>query len=151
MFDAMAVRSLGRFSTKYVVFALIGAMMAYVLYHNERFLIEPMNPVWEHYRSLGLFLLAHGLAGGSALILAPMQFSERLRTRFTKLHRVTGRIYVTAALILAPVGAYVQYLDESLARFHSGHRGFRRGQLQSFAGSYLTSGIPLGTGESPRQ
>jgi hypothetical protein len=117
MFDAMAVRSLGRFSTKYVVFALIGAMMAYVLYHNERFLIEPMNPVWQHYRSLGLFLLAHGLAGGSALILAPMQFSERLRTRFTKLHRVTGRIYVTAALILAPVGAYVQYLDETLGVF----------------------------------
>jgi hypothetical protein len=117
MFDAMPARSPGWFSTKYVVFAIVGAMMAYVFYHNERFLIEPMNPVWQHYQALGVFLLAHGLAGASALILAPMQFSERLRTRFAKLHRVTGRIYVTAALILAPVGAYVQYLDETLGVF----------------------------------
>jgi hypothetical protein len=103
--------------SKHLVFALIAAMMAYVIYHNERFLIEPMNPAWKHYRDLGLFLLAHGVAGGSALILAPMQFSERLRTRFTRLHRVVGRIYVFGALILAPVGAYVQYLDETLGIF----------------------------------
>jgi hypothetical protein len=117
MSDAMPMQSPGWSSTKYVVFAIIGAMMAYVLYHNERFLFEPMNPVWQHYRALGLFLLAHGVAGGSALILAPMQFSERVRTRYAKLHRVVGRIYVTGALLLAPVGAYVQYLDETLGIF----------------------------------
>jgi hypothetical protein len=103
--------------TKYAVIAIIGAMTAYVLYHNERFLIEPLNPVWQHYQALGLVLLAHGVAGASALILAPMQFSERLRTRFAKLHRISGRVYVTAALILAPAGAYVQYLDENLGIF----------------------------------
>ena len=48
------------------------------------------------------------------MILAPMQFSDRLRVRFTKLHRVVGRIYVTAALILAPLGVYTQWLDERL-------------------------------------
>jgi hypothetical protein len=37
--------------------------------------------------------------------------------RFAKLHRVTWRTYVTAALILAPLGAYVQYLDENLGIF----------------------------------
>lgn len=92
-------------------------MTAYVLYHNERFLIEPLNPVWQHYQALGLALLAHGVAGASAMILAPMQFSERLRTRFAKLHRISGRVYVTAALILAPAGAYVQYLNENLGIF----------------------------------
>jgi uncharacterized membrane protein len=114
MSDAMTTRSRGRLNIRYVVFAAIAAMTAYVLIHNERFLIEPMNPIWQHYQALGLFLLAHGLAGGSALILAPMQFSERLRKRFTKLHRVIGRVYVTGALILAPAGAYLQYLDENL-------------------------------------
>jgi hypothetical protein len=29
-----------------------------------------------------MFLLAHGATGGGALILAPMQVPERLRTRF---------------------------------------------------------------------
>lgn len=117
MFNTRSTQSKTRPSAKYWVFAVIGAMMAYVLYHNERFLIEPMNPVWQHYRALGVFLLAHGLAGGSALILAPMQFSERLRTRFPKLHRVAGRVYVVGALVLAPVGAYTQYLDETLGIF----------------------------------
>jgi hypothetical protein len=42
-----------------------------------------------------------------------MQFWERLRLRFTMLHRVTGSIYVTGALVLAPLGAYIQFLDEA--------------------------------------
>jgi hypothetical protein len=112
--DGMPIRSAAVFRTKYLLFSFIAAMTAYVLYHNERFLIQPANPSWQHYHALGLFLLAHGLAGGSALILAPMQFSERLRKRYTALHRVVGRLYVTGALILAPLGAYIQYLDERL-------------------------------------
>jgi len=107
----------GWFRTKNLVFAFIALMMAYVLYHNERFLIDPAHPIWGHYRDLGVFLLIHGVAGTCALILAPMQFSDRLRTRFTKLHRVTGRIYVTAALVLAPFGVYTQWLDERLGLF----------------------------------
>jgi hypothetical protein len=39
------------------------------------------------------------------------------RTHFAKLHRIGGRVYVTAALILTPVGAYVRYLDENLGIF----------------------------------
>jgi len=30
-----------------IVFAVIVAMMAYVLYNNERFLIDPSHPVWS--------------------------------------------------------------------------------------------------------
>src|SRR5690348_4545789 len=93
MRDILAARALPPFRTKYVLFACIGAMVVFVLYHNERFLIQPANPAWKHYHDLGLFLLAHGLAGGSALVLAPMQFSDQLRKRFTRLHRVAGRIY----------------------------------------------------------
>jgi hypothetical protein len=102
-----------RFRTKYVVFAFIAAMTAYVLYHNESFLINAAHPVWHHYEPFKWWLLPHGVAGACALILAPMQFSERLRLRFTTLHRVTGSIYVAGALILAPLGAYIQFLDEA--------------------------------------
>src|SRR4249920_3228577 len=89
---------------KYVVFAFIATMTAYVLYHNERFLIDPAHPIWQHYEPFKWWLLPHGIAGACALLLAPMQFSERLRSRFTTLHRVTGGIYATSALILAPLG-----------------------------------------------
>jgi len=102
-----------RFRAKYVVFAFIAAMAAYVLYHNERFLIDAAHPAWQHYEPFKWWLLPHGVAGACALILAPMQFSERLRLRFTTLHRATGGIYVTSALFLAPLGVYIQFLDEA--------------------------------------
>ena len=45
-----------------MVFAAIGVMTAYVLAHNERFLIEPSNPVWQHYADISWWLLPHGIA-----------------------------------------------------------------------------------------
>src|SRR5271163_302501 len=86
-----------RFRSKYLVFAFIAAMAAYVLYHNESFLINAAHPVWHNYEPFKWWLLPHGVAGACALILAPMQFWERLRLRFTTLHRVTGGFYVTSA------------------------------------------------------
>ena len=79
-----------------------GAMTLYVLYHNERFLIEPTNPIWRHYAEIAFWLVPHAVAGTCALFLAPLQFSERLRTRYTTAHHVIGRVYVIGALVLAP-------------------------------------------------
>jgi uncharacterized membrane protein len=99
---------------KYAVFAAIAVMTAYVLSHNERFLIEPDNPMWEHYGSVGWWLIPHGIAGAGALLMAPLQFSDRLRKRFTRMHRVGGRVYVFGVFVLAPVGAYIQYQEEAM-------------------------------------
>jgi Predicted membrane protein (DUF2306) len=87
-------------------------MSTYVLYHNERFLIDSSHPVWQHYESFKWWLLPHGIFGAIVLLFAPLQFSERLRQRFTKAHRVMGRLYVVGALGLAPLGAYIQYYQE---------------------------------------
>ncbi|MBW8724569.1 MAG: DUF2306 domain-containing protein [Inquilinus limosus] len=98
---------------KTVVFGLILAMTAYVIVHNERFLIEPDHPVWQHYKSFQWWLLPHGVAGASALLLAPLQFSDRLRRRYAAVHRVVGRIYVAGVFVFAPLGAYIQWLNEA--------------------------------------
>ena len=98
---------------KSAVFVAVGAMTLYVLYHNERFLIEPENPVWRHYAEIAFWLVPHAVAGTCALLLAPLQFSERLRKRYTTAHHIVGRVYVIGALVLAPLGAYGQYLAES--------------------------------------
>ena len=50
--------------------------------------------------------------GACALLLAPMQFSDRLRRRFTKLHRVVGRFYVAGVFVAAPLGFYIQHFEE---------------------------------------
>jgi hypothetical protein len=72
-----------RFRTKSLVFTAIAAMAAYVLYHNERFLIDPAHPIWNHYEPFKWWLLPHGLAGACALLLAPLQVAEGLRQRHT--------------------------------------------------------------------
>ena len=113
----MSQRTSDRRSTllrpKVAVFVAIGAMTLYVLYHNERFLIEPENPIWQHYAEIAFWLVPHAVAGTCALLLAPLQFSDRLRTRYATAHHVVGRIYVIGALVLAPLGAYGQYLSEA--------------------------------------
>jgi len=103
-----------RIKARYVVFLGIGIMMAYVMYHNERFLFQPSNPIWAHYLKFKWWLLPHGIFGAIVLLFAPFQFSDRLRRRFTRAHRVMGRLYVIGALGLAPLGAYIQYFEERL-------------------------------------
>lgn len=101
-----------KINAKYVVFTLIALASLYVLYHNERFLIEPDSPVWQRYEPFKWWLLPHALFGTIVLLFAPLQFSDRLRQRYTKAHRVMGRLYVVGALALAPLGAYIQYYQE---------------------------------------
>ena len=72
---------------KYLLFAFIALMLAYVLRHDEIFLIDPQDPEWQHIHSFRWYLLPHGIAGACALLLAPMQFSDRLRRRFPGVER----------------------------------------------------------------
>jgi uncharacterized membrane protein len=97
---------------KYLVFAFVGLMVAYVLRHNEAFLINSQHPVWQHYQPFKWYLLPHGIAGACALLLGPMQFSDRLRRRYAKLHRVVGRIYVGGVFLAGPLGFYIQFFEE---------------------------------------
>lgn len=97
---------------KHVVFLIIAVMTVYVMQHNERFLIDPDHPAWQRYQSFKWYLLPHGIFGTIVLVFAPFQFSDRFRQRFTKAHRVMGRLYVVGALGLAPLGAYIQYHQE---------------------------------------
>ena len=99
---------------KYVVFSMITLASLYVLYHNERFLVDSNHPAWQHYAPFKWWLLPHGIFGAIVLLFAPLQFSERLRQRYTKAHRVMGRLYVVGALALAPLGAYIQYYQERM-------------------------------------
>ncbi|HET6977191.1 MAG TPA: DUF2306 domain-containing protein [Pyrinomonadaceae bacterium] len=101
-------------NAKYVVFTAIALASTYVLYHNERFLVDSSHPVWQHYAPFKWWLLPHGIFGAIVLLFAPLQFSDRLRKRFTRAHRIMGRLYVVGAILLAPLGAYIQYYQERM-------------------------------------
>lgn len=101
-----------KINAKYVVFSLITIASLYVLYHNERFIIDSAHPAWQRYEAFKWWLLPHAVFGAIVLLFAPLQFSDRLRKRFTKAHRVMGRLYVLGCFVLAPLGAYIQYYQE---------------------------------------
>ena len=99
---------------KYLLFAAIGLMLAYVIPHDESFLVHPKDPMWQHYEPFRWWLLPHGIVGACALLLGPMQFSDRLRDHFRQFHRIVGRIYVAGVFVAAPLGFYIQYFQERM-------------------------------------
>jgi uncharacterized membrane protein len=109
--SAVAVRG-SLLRPKYLIFAFVGLMVAYVLNHNETFLIHANDPVWQHYQPFKWWLLPHGIAGACALLLGPMQFSDRLRKKYAKLHRVVGRFYIAGVFVAGPLGFYIQFFQE---------------------------------------
>jgi len=102
------------FRPGYLLVAAVGLMLAYVIPHDEGFLVHPKDLQWQHYEPFKWWLLPHGIAGACALLLGPMQFSDRLRERFRRLHRVVGRIYVAGVFVAAPLGVYIQYFQERM-------------------------------------
>ena len=124
---------------KYLLFGFIGLMMTYVLVHNERFLINRTNPEWTHISSFKWYLLPHGIMGACALLLGPMQFSDRLRQRFAKFHRVVGRFYVAGVFIGAPLGIYIQHYEERMG----GTRSFSLAAFTDAAIWMLTTAVAM--------
>jgi uncharacterized membrane protein len=55
----------------------------------------------EYYWSRRFWLLTHTVAGLLATLLGPLQFIRGLRTRHPALHRLTGKVYLTAVLVAA--------------------------------------------------
>lgn len=99
---------------KYLLFAAIAAMYVYVLWTNEMFLVDHKDPEWQHIEPFKWILLPHGLAAAFALFLGPFQFSDRLRKKYAKAHKVMGYFYITGAFLGAPMGLYVQWWLERL-------------------------------------
>jgi len=82
-------------------------MMLVVLY-RDRVVLNPQHWIWEHYRPFKWWLLPHGVTGGLALLLGPLQFSRRLRQRHLAWHRIAGRVYVVSVVVAAPLGIVIE-------------------------------------------
>ena len=88
---------------KHAFFAVFALLTLFVFYLYETPFLDPKSPVWQHVEPVKWLLLPHGVAGAVALLLAPFQFSARLRRRFPGSHRVMGRLYVAGVVISAPL------------------------------------------------
>ncbi|MDT7604346.1 MAG: hypothetical protein QOF61_2343 [Acidobacteriota bacterium] len=95
------------FRAKHVFFAAFGLATLFVFYLYETPFLDSHSPVWQHVEPVKWLLLPHGVAGAIALLLAPFQFSKRLRQRSLRLHRILGRLYVAGVVISAPLAVPV--------------------------------------------
>jgi uncharacterized membrane protein len=102
------------FNAKHILFGALGLLTLFVIYNNERFIIDHSDPLWTYYLPVRWMLVPHGVAGAIALCLGASQFSSRLRQRHARLHRILGRCYVTGVAIAAPVGIYITIVRNEL-------------------------------------
>src|SRR3974390_3407040 len=85
--------------TFFVVFALVTVFVTYM--KNQGF-FDPASPTAQHYAPGLRFLLVHGLFGILAMSIGALQFSNRLRARYLRTHRILGYVYVTCVFVAAP-------------------------------------------------
>jgi uncharacterized membrane protein len=103
----MNTRVAARDRVKWSFFALMGVCVLMVLWVDERFWLNPADPHWKHIAPFQWRLMLHGLGGATALITGATQFSTRIRRSHTALHRLLGKIYISAVCISAPVAVWV--------------------------------------------
>ena len=98
LLESSATRS--RFKT--VLWVSLGLTALFVFITSELFLVTDY-PMYHAYRLQVIadrhLLIPHTLAGVSALLIGPLQFSTRFRQRHLQLHRILGRIYVLAVFV----------------------------------------------------
>lgn len=92
---------------KLIMFGVMGLMALSVIYADEKFLFIPTDKEWAHIAAFKWWLLPHALAGATALVLGPFQFSERFRTANFARHRLMGRIYIGAICIASLLSIYI--------------------------------------------
>jgi uncharacterized membrane protein len=100
---------------KYVVFSALGLMFLFVLWHNERFIVDHAHPDWKYYFPVRWLLIPHGLAGLTALLIGPFQLSSRFRQRHLRVHRIMGRFYLGGIAVAAPMGMYIAAVHSTVA------------------------------------
>jgi uncharacterized membrane protein len=74
----------------------------------------------ERFLSVPLAARLHVSAAGLALLLGPFQFSNWLRARYLRVHRWTGRTYVTAVLLGGTSGLLLATMSEGGVPAHFG-------------------------------
>ncbi|MCA1564417.1 MAG: DUF2306 domain-containing protein [Acidobacteria bacterium] len=87
---------------KHVFFIVFGLLTLFVLYYYEVPLLDSDSPARQRIAKVMWLMLPHGIAGALALFLGLPQFSDRLRRRSPRLHRVLGRVYVAGVAVSAP-------------------------------------------------
>jgi uncharacterized membrane protein len=98
-----------RSPAKLLFFAGFFALTVFATYEKNAQILDPMSPIARHYAPARWFLPVHAIFGILAMGLAAFQFSNRLRARYLRMHRILGYAYVTSVFISAPFAIIVAF------------------------------------------
>jgi uncharacterized membrane protein len=91
-----------RSQKKLIFFLLFAALTVFVTYMKNARIFDPSSPIAQHFAPVTWYLIPHAFFGALAMVLGAFQFSNRLRARYLKVHRVMGYIYVVGVFVSAP-------------------------------------------------
>lgn len=97
-------------TSKKVLYIFIALLFASVLIFTEWPLLSVDNAAHKRMFTMTWLLVPHILCGLAAFLIAPFQFSTRLRNRNLSLHRMLGKIYVVAVLVAAILAAIINHV-----------------------------------------
>src|SRR3954464_12005232 len=92
-----------RSQAKLIWFAIFFAVTIFVTYMKNAKVFDPSSDMARHFSPGMFFLIPHAIFASIALVMGAFQFSNRLRARHLRLHRIMGYIYVVSVFIGAPM------------------------------------------------
>jgi uncharacterized membrane protein len=107
MATATAPAVTSRSHAKLMFFFLFFALTIFAAYEKNARILDATSPIAQHFAPATWYLPVHAFFGAIAMAVAAFQFSNRLRARYIRLHRVLGYVYVTSVFISAPFAVVV--------------------------------------------
>ena len=93
-----------RSHSKLILFAIFCLLTVFVTYMKNARIFDPTSEIAQHFAPIKWYLVPHAFFGILAIVLGVFQFSNRLRARYLKVHRMFGYVYVASVFIAAPLG-----------------------------------------------
>jgi uncharacterized membrane protein len=93
-----------RSQSKLVLFVIFGLLTVFVTYMKNARILDPSSEIAQHFAPVKWYLVPHAFFGALAMLLGVFQFSNRLRARYLKTHRMLGYVYVVSVFIAGPLG-----------------------------------------------
>ena len=114
---SIAISPVGRSHTplKLVFFAIFFLLSISVIYMKNAHIFDPSSEIARHFAPVKWYLIPHAFFGALALLLGAFQFSNRLRAKYLKVHRILGYLYVVSVFISAPFAIPVAKRIDSLS------------------------------------
>ena len=114
---SIAISPVGRSHTplKLVFFAIFFLLSIFVIYMKNAHIFDPSSEIARHFAPVKWYLIPHAFFGALALLLGAFQFSNRLRAKYLKVHRILGYLYVVSVFISAPFAIPVAKRIDSLS------------------------------------